>query len=270
MKDKRLLNITASFFIILSIVLMLLPVNGAVSSFRNLLSYIFIPQVKTSNYTYDYSSGIAVKVRDLINSHKENEMLKEEMKNLIIMKSQMQDIRDENERLTKIFDVKNKNKWNGVWARAAYKEPSRWNTVIIDKGEQDGIKKNSAVLGINQEEMGLVGKVLEVNKDSSKVLLITDKDFSAACYIGTENLHGLLTGTDGIYLQVKYIPINAEIEKNEQVFTSNLSAVFPRGIKIGEVSEVQSGGEFNTFLTLEINPFVNISSLKEVFVITKN
>jgi len=267
--NNRLLNISASFFIILSMILMLLPLDGSVGSFRNLLSYVFIPQIKGSNYTYDYSSGVAVRVKQLINAHQENEKLKEEMKSLMLNKSQTDDIQKENQRLASILGIKNKQNLNGVWARATYKEPSRWNTVIIDKGEKDGLLKNSAVIGINNTQVGLVGKIIEVNKDNSKVLLITDKEFSVACSVGKGNWHGLLEGSGDTDLEIKYVPINAGIIKGEDVFTSNLSAVFREGIKIGTISEVESGGgEFKTFLHLKSNPLVNIGSLKEVFVLT--
>lgn len=268
MRDSRLLNISASFFIVLSMILMLLPLDGAVGSFRNLLSYIFIPQIKGSNYTYDYTSGVAVRVEELINAHQENENLKEEMKELMLAKSRASEIEKENQRLSSILDIKDKQNWNGVWARATYKEPSRWNTIIIDKGTKDGLVVNSAVIGINKTEAGLIGKIIEINKDTSKVLLITDKEFNAACSVGKGNWHGLLEGSGDTDLEIKYVPINAGVIVGEDVFTSNLSAVFREGIKVGKISEVESGGgEFKTFLHLKLEPLVNISALKEVFVL---
>ena len=64
------------------------------------------------------------------------------------------------------------------------------------------------------------------------------------------------------------MPLLAEIEKGDKVFTSASSQVFPAGILVGQVSGVRESDSFQTALTVEILPQIHVAAVHEVFVIT--
>ena len=160
-------------------------------------------------------------------------------------------------------------RWKGVWAKVAYREPSQWNAVIIDKGSADGIEERSAVLSLEQGREGLAGVVVEVLENTSKVLLVRDEDFSAAVMLEKGQEEGLLVGGGVHPVRIKYIPLLTEVNKGDKVFTSSSSSIFPAGILVGHVRAVRQDGSFQTAQTVEVDPLVRSAAVKELFVISK-
>ena len=215
------------FYLVLSFLLMILPLEGLVNSVKAVLSYIFIPQIRLSHSAVKYAQGVSSTVQELLNAHP----------------------------------------WKGTWATIAYREPSQWNTVIIDKGSQDGIEPRSAVIAVENGVEGLAGEVVEVTENTAKVLLVRDEDFTAAAFLSSVREEGLLVGGGNGPVLLKYVPLLSQVKLGDKVYTSAASSIFPAGILVGEVSAVRRGESFQTALTVEVTPAISSSTLKEVFVI---
>ena len=256
-------------FLLVSFLLMILPLSGFIASDKAVLAYVFIPQIRAAHSTVEYATGVSQTVQQLLNTHRENEQLTQEIQTARLLAAQANDVFAENERLTRLLQLKKNYPWKGVWAKVAYREPTQWNTVILDKGTADGIAPRSAVLGIYHRQEGLVGVVVEVTDNTSKVLLLRDEDFSAAVRLEHSGAEGLLTGMGLRALQVKYIPLLTQIELGDKVFTSASSSVFPAGILVGQVSGVEENISFKTSLTVEVTPQIQLSAIREVFVLTQ-
>ena len=254
-------------FLLLSFLLMILPLEGFVSSVKAVLAYVFIPQVRMAHGTAKYAEDVSQTVRELLETHRENRALKQEIEMTKLLASQAEAILDENGRLTEILQLKPAKRWTGVWAKVAYREPTQWNTVIIDKGSRDGIRERSAVISMEAGKEGLAGVVVEVTENTAKVLLVRDEDFSAAVYLERGQEEGLLVGNGLRPVRIKYIPLLTKVEKGDKVFTASTSSIFPAGILVGEVSGVREDESFQTALTVNVEPQVHSSSVKEVFVI---
>ncbi len=254
-------------FLLLSFLLMILPLEGFVSSVKAVLAYVFIPQVRLAHGTAKYAEDVSQTVRELLETHRENRALKQEIEMTKLLASQAEAILDENGRLTEILQLKPAKRWTGVWAKVAYREPTQWNTVIIDKGSRDGIRERSAVISMEAGKEGLAGVVVEVTENTAKVLLVRDEDFSAAVYLERGQEEGLLVGNGLRPVRIKYIPLLTKVEKGDKVFTASTSSIFPAGILVGEVSGVREDESFQTALTVNVEPQVHSSSVKEVFVI---
>ena len=139
----------------------------------------------------------------------------------------------------------------------------------MDKGTADGIKERSAVIAVENGQEGLAGVVVEATESTSKVLLVRDEEFSAAVRLENGD-EGLLVGNGPRPVQIKYIPLLAQVNKGDKVYTSLSSSVFPAGILVGEVNETYEGENFQTALTVNITPQVRASAVKEVFVILED
>ena len=68
-----------SVFLLVSFLLMILPLEGFVSSVKAVLSYIFIPQVRLAHGTAKYAENVSETVRELLDAHHENRALKQEI-----------------------------------------------------------------------------------------------------------------------------------------------------------------------------------------------
>lgn len=117
-----------------------------------------------------------------------------------------------------------------------------FNTINIDKGSKDGIKKGNAVVTYN----GLVGKISKVFKYSSEVKLITTEDIhfkvSVNIKIEDKDYYGLLNGYDkkNNLLKITGIDKDKKIKKGKEVTTSGLSNTYPSGLYIGKVEKVKN------------------------------
>ena len=256
-------------FLLLSLILMILPLEGVVTSVKAVLSYVFIPPVRAAHGTVKYAQGVHQTVQELLHVHQENQFLKQQIEMEHLRAMQAETVFKENERLTQALALESVSAWQGKWAKVAYREPSQWNTVTIDKGTADGIKERSAVLSLEQGQEGLAGVVVEVSENTAKVLLVRDEDFSAAVTLEQGQEEGLLVGGGGNAVRVKYIPLQAQVSKGDKVVTSANSSIFPAGILVGTVRAVREDGSFRTAQTVEIEPTVRFSAVKEVFVLSK-
>lgn len=255
-------------YLLLSLLLMILPLEGPVASFKMLLSYIFLPQVRLAHNATNYAQGVSQTVRELLDAHHENQRLKQEIETSRLLAEQAQHVFEENQRLTSALEMRPQLRWKGVWAKVAYREPSQWNAVTIDKGTKDGVAERSAVIAVENGRVGLAGVVVEVTETTSKVLLVRDEDFSAAVYLDRGNETGLLTGDGPRPVRLQYIPLQAQVEEGDAVYTSSTSSVFPAGIWVGTVSKIKEDDSFQTALSMQVSPGISASSVQEVFVIT--
>ncbi len=262
-------KILPMIFVFVSLLLMVLPLEGPVSSVKVLLSYIFIPQIRLAHETAEYSKDVGETIRELLDIHRENEQLKEQLRQIQLESAQAREIFAENERLNTALGLQAPAKWNGVWAKTAYREPSQWNSVVIDKGIVDGVQERSAAVAQQNGRPVLAGVVIEANENTAKVLLIRDEDFSAVVYAASSGEEGLLTGAGAALLKMQYLPLLSTVEEGSLVYTSSSSSIFPAGILVGKITEIEHGDGINSFLTARVEPAVTTSVLQELFILTR-
>jgi len=260
------------FFIVISLLIIILPLQKSVNSARAVLSYIFVPQLRAAHSAAQYLKGVTDSVDDLISAAAQNNDLKEEIAALKIENAQVNVLRAENERISNIINISPQLKWHGVWAKVAYREPSRFSTLIVDKGANDGVGLRAPVIGADGGLVGLVGKVVEVGPKTAKILLSSDEDFFAAAFLSDTRIEGLAAGNGRGGLNIKYIPLEAPVKEGEKVYTSASSAIFPDGILIGEIKETDtarssSDAAASTFLMPSIKPAIDPGRIKEVLIL---
>jgi rod shape-determining protein MreC len=144
-------------------------------------------------------------------------------------------------------------------------------SIIINKGSREGIEKNMAVTAYQDGIYGLVGKVVNVGRNSSIVMPIFDSTSYISARLQETRFEGLVNGSGGAgdYLIMNYVKKTArsEISNGDMIITSGMKTIFPRGLNIGRVVTVNSG-DYDTSLEIEINPVIDFSKLEYVYVIT--
>ncbi len=179
-------------------------------------------------------------------------------------------IKAENDRLSALlnFDT-SKQDLEFVTARVIGKAPGHWfNIFIIDVGLSQGIKVDMPV--VNGD--GLVGRVVDVGAGFSRVLAIIDSSSGVSGIVERTRDIGILSGTAGSgdessELTMGNLPLDADLMPGDKVITSGLAGIFPKGIAIGEVTEVRpsTDGMRNQAV---VTPLADFEHLEEVMIIT--
>ncbi len=266
-QGNRRRKILPAVFLLLSLLLMILPLESPVASVKALLSYVFIPQIRAAHGTVEYAAQVNQTVKGLLSVHRENEQLKGEMEQLRLENAQAKEIFAENERLTRSLQLKAPKGWKGIWAKTAYREPTQWNSVIIDKGSADQVQERAAAIALKDGVPVLVGVVIESAENTAKVLLLQDEDFSAAVYADVSQEEGLLSGSSNGILKMQYLPVLSQLKEGEKIYTSASSSIFPSGILVGEVEQVEKEVESMTAPIATITPAANASLVRELFIL---
>ena len=168
---------------------------------------------------------------------------------------------NENKRLRKIIDDYIFNSEEVVAKVLLDKDSPFLRSVVINKGSRDNIKLGMSVL----DEKYLVGKVVEVNYLSSRVLLLSDLNSKIPVIIEPGGIQSILSGTGQTEGIIQYLKENYVISKDSVIYTSGSGGLFKAGVPIGKVKISDLSNEktvdfFSDFTQLK---FVKIVSFKK-------
>lgn len=145
-----------------------------------------------------------------------------------------------------------------------------YNTLTIDKGSKNGIKKGDAVI----TNSGLIGKIINVSNFSSTVKLLTTEEINNKISIKITNddnkYYGLLVGYDiynNVY-QIEGITESNKIQEGDMVTTTGLTDYFPSGLLIGYVKNVVKD-EYDLNSIVEVEPSVSFNDVSIVTVLNR-
>lgn len=200
----------------------------------------------------------------LIDISKEMEGLKKEMLSLEQKQNRFQELLLENERLSKMLQLKNISWPEGVAARVKAFDPRvEFKTLRIDKGSRAGIEPDMAVIALG----GLVGKVGPVYKEEAVVLLIVDAQSHVDVMVQRSRVRGFLVGTlSGARLE--FIKRLSDVQPGDALITSGLDRLFPKGIVVGKILNINENSH-DLFLKVKVSPSVDLDQLEEVLVLGK-
>ncbi|MGZ7029920.1 MAG: rod shape-determining protein MreC [Terriglobales bacterium] len=135
--------------------------------------------------------------------------------------------------------------------------------LYLDKGSQDGIKPDMAVI----TPTGIVGKIVQVFPGSSQVLPINDQFSGVGAALKSSRLQGILKGAANGVTTLQYVMSDEKVEPGEEVITSGGDRIFPKGLPIGKVVSVEPGKDL--FLNIRVVPAARLDQVEEVLVVTK-
>jgi len=224
-------------------------VQGSVYSFFTKLKFSFI----------DYQEAKDLKKENIELQHKYNQLLYEN--------SQLITYKYENKKLRDILKFTENNDYNYLLANVIGRDLNRANTLIIDKGVNNGIKNGYPVI---VDKGILVGKVIDAKNDIAIVLLLTDNLSSiAVSTLDINKIIGIAKGEFGLSIKVELIPQDIDIKQGNVIITSGLESNIPSGLILGEVNRVISN-ENDLFKTVTISPTINYEEIMILSVIIPN
>jgi rod shape-determining protein MreC len=225
--------------------------------------FVQSPVTTASSAVTNYFKSLA----QLTNAASENDQLKQRIQELEVQLQGSGDLALENERLRELLNLKNESKYPIRTARIIGRDPSSWfNDAIINVGSYNDIKLSMPVVANG----GLVGRITAVSPLTAQVTLVTDEKFGAGAIvgdIGASNVLGVIRGTNNReLLEMRYVPGSVEVQVGQIVYTSGQEGIYPPGLKLGEIVDIQSGSA-TTPHVIYIKPGAQLYSMQEVAVL---
>lgn len=201
----------------------------------------------------------------LVNVRRENQRLKADVRELNSRLASAEEARLENERLNALLNLRRTIKEEVVTARIIGEDVTPWfRTLTIDRGSDDGLRDGMPVLAVG----GVVGQTVKVTANASRVMLLTDNASGIAAVIQRSRARGVVKGKSDDLCSLEFAMRGEDVQVGDQVLTSGVGGIFPKGSLIGEVTMVKKG-EYGVFQTVTIRPAVNSARLEEVLVVLR-
>lgn len=269
MNRNRQTEILGGIFTVIILVLLIFLSNvetektsffeSAVSSVINPVQKVFVDLKNKIQGNSDYFVTI-----DEVKA--ENEELKKKNSELESQLRELEMIKAENTQLQQYMHLSDKYaNYNTVPAYVINRDVSNFSsTLVLNVGTNDGIEEKMTVIA----DKGLVGHVISVTPTTCKVQVIIDSACTVSSMISTTQESIICKGTleNEQILRASYIPTGAELIQGDNVYTSGVGGIYPKGIIIGTIKDIITTSNItDRYATVE--PAVDFSKLDTVLII---
>ncbi len=199
----------------------------------------------------------------LVAAAEENRQLKKALGEHLQQLNQCSETRLANHRLRHLLGFEDEIPRPMVAAQVVGKDPSPWSkTLIVDKGTEDGVRRGLPVV----VPEGIVGVVVDASAHAAKVLLLIDPNSAVDALVQQTRAGGIVKGGGADYCIFDYVLRKHDISVGDTVVSSGLDGIFPKGLRIGRISEIvrQNAGIFQK---VSVTPYVDFEILEAVFII---
>jgi rod shape-determining protein MreC len=201
----------------------------------------------------------------LVGVRQENERLRRRVLELEAQLVTRAEAERAEQRLQELLDFRAALADSGVPAQIIGRDPLPWSgTMTINKGRADGIERNAAVVSPH----GVIGQTIALSAHSARVLLVTDHNSGIDAIVQRSRARGIVKGAlDGRCL-MKYLQREDDVVPGDLIVTSGLDGIFPKGIPIGEVTDVDLDKR-GLLKTADVAPSVPLDRIEEVLVVVQ-
>ncbi len=267
-KLKKRLLIVLLVVVVISAVLGIISKTGN-NPVANAVNTIFSPVYTVLQKVTQPVDNFFEYLSDMKDLKAENERLKSELSTLKKESRNQEEYKKENDRLKKLLDLTDElSNYETVAAKVVAYEPGNWfYELTLNKGTKQGISASDVVV----TEAGLVGKVVEAGPNWAKVSTILDSSNAVGIKLNRTGdigvVQGDLTLLKSRRLRIEYISKDTSLISGDLLKTSGLGGLYPSGISVGTVEEVQIDniGELSKAI---VKPSVDLDNIYEVAVIT--
>ncbi len=219
-----------------------------------------------------FASDTIASISELRRLRENYEELSAKLERYTNMERGLADLREENKRLKDQLGFSQDIGYQRIAARIVAKDPENlYSTITIDKGFNDGIRKNMPVIAFQEGLEGLVGRIIEVGAGTSKIVPIYDaKSFVASRFSGGSRTEGLVggQGSPDDPLLMRFVKKRAkdEVQFGDLVVTTGFESLYPPEVAVGRVKKIRVL-DYQTSLDVELDPVLDFARIEYVFVI---
>ena len=265
-KQKNYLALGA--VVLTAVVLLSLPASAA-SRLKLAVSSWFLPLFGLAGAAQQLPADLADSVLPRRELLQQIDRLRRENQQLKSQAVQSAAIARENDQLRSLIGWQKQVQWKLKPANVIMRDPANWwRTVQIDRGSRDGIQTNQPVLTAD----GLVGRISSVSYLNSQVALIGDRDCRVSALVDNAThdvgVLSLIDPLDNTLVRMSHLTSGANLKAGQNVFTSGLGGIFPKGIPVGKVYDSQPV-EYGLATEARVKLNANLGALEQVSVLIK-
>ena len=233
--------------------------SGPIDKIRSVTKDIIYRGSHVVSLPFKLMGDTYVKIQDHMNVYNDHKLLKEKEYNISSLENDLKFYKSENKKLKKLINEEPLLEGEYVITKVLIDKESPYiKSLIINKGFEAGIKKGMAAL----DRSYMIGKVVETNYLSSRILLINDLNSKIPVIIEPGNIKAILNGSGLDYGLLEYLPKNNTVDNGNIVYTSGSDRIFLPGIPIGKVEVVNGIKNVKFFSDLTQLNFVKIRYIK--------
>ena len=233
--------------------------SGPIDKFRSVTKDIIYRGSHVVLLPFKLMGDTYVKIQDHMNVYNDHKLLKEKEYNISSLENDLKFYKSENKKLKKLINEEPLLEGEYVITKVLIDKESPYiKSLIINKGFESGIEKGMAAV----DRSYMIGKVVETNYLSSRILLINDLNSKIPVIIEPGNIKGILNGSGLDYGLLEYLPKNNTVDNGNIVYTSGSDGIFLPGIPIGKVEVVNGIKNVKFFSDLTQLDFVKIRYIK--------
>jgi rod shape-determining protein MreC len=233
------------------------PVRGA-------LGTLLVPlqTIASLPYRVGHQVGDTFATRDSLVSR--NAELERQMLELSLISQQYQALKTENERLRALLGSRARLPEEVLIAEIIGVTPSpATHQVILDKGASADVRPGDPVIDAH----GLFGQVVEVNRFTSRVMLVTDANHAVPVQVNRNGVRSIAGGTGQFdMLHLENVSVTADIQQGDRLETSGLDGRFPSGYPVGYVDSVVVEPTA-AFANVAVRPLAHLDRSRHVLII---
>jgi rod shape-determining protein MreC len=224
---------------------------------------VFTPFARSVHWVASGTANTWNRWAGLRRAQQVNEELRRELASDQLRLQQLSDQAAQTESLRALLELKKTLPMQTVAAEVIAASPGeRSGAVFIDKGESEGLRADWPVI----TPAGIVGKIVAVFPSTSQVMLITDPASGVGCVLEKSRVEGVLKGSTPRLPELHYILNEQPVASGEQVLTSGLDQIYPRGLPVGTVVETRRG---DIYRDIKVEPAAPLNRLRAVLVVKK-
>jgi rod shape-determining protein MreC len=231
---------------------------------RGSLSNLVVPlqMLAALPYRLSYEVGDVVATRENLASR--NAELARQLLELSVISQQFQALRMENERLRALLGSRSRLPEEVLIAEIIGVVPSPvTHQVILDKGSNADVRLGDPVIDAH----GLFGQVIEVNRFTSRIMLVTDTNHAVPVQVNRNGVRSIAGGTGQFdALQLENVSVTADIQQGDRLETSGLDGRFPAGYPVGYVDSVVIESTA-AFANVTVRPLAQLDRSRHVLVV---
>lgn len=245
-----------------------ITINLKSAGFSIIYPFQFVFQ-STSNFFQNTFNSIS----QLKKSQEEIARLRIELEEIKKAALDFKELKKQNLELTKLLELKKNINYKSIACEVIGRDPKKlYDVMILNKGNNAGIKINMPVISYEFGKRILVGKILETSAFSSKVITLHNPNLSISAVIEKDNIYSVIQGdakNPGI-IKLNYIPKDFNYDENVNYFviTSGDSYLYPKGLEIGKIIRIYPSKRYELFNTADVKISANLSQIEYVLVLS--
>jgi len=234
---------------------------------RSLLAAALQPVQRLLLTPIDSYELLADRLRGAESAMRAEQQARQQLSQQALVLARTQQLALENEQLRRLLDLREQLPVAALAADVLYEQRDAFSRrVVLDRGRNSGLQPGAPVI----DERGVLGQLQRVHAGSSELTLLSDREASIAVRNErTGALHLAYGGAAPWGMELRFVAANADIQAGDVLRTSGLDGVYPPGLPVARVAQVERRGQ-TSFARVMAQPYAVADRARQVLVLKPN